>query len=76
MDIPGIGRRRDVAYRLRATRIAHIDDAKAFREHVADERMAICHHDLHPIGPAALIGKSNQAHVARVIGARQFMGHR
>ncbi len=74
MDVPGIGRRRDVVDRARVFGVAHVDDGKAFREHVADIGKAALHHHLHAVGPAALIGVADDAHVARVIRFRQ-VGH-
>ena len=29
------------------------------------------HHDLHAVGPPALVGVADEAHVARVVGLRQ-----
>src|SRR6516165_7162833 len=47
--------------------VAYIDTAKALGEHVADIGVAVMHHDLHAIGPAALVGVADDAHAARVI---------
>jgi hypothetical protein len=41
---------------------------------MAHESEAAVHHHLHAVGPAALIGVSDNAHVARVIRFREF-GH-
>ena len=38
---------------------------------MSDIGEAAMHHDLHAVGPAALIGMADDAHVARVIGLRQ-----
>ena len=35
---------------------------------------AAMHHDLHAVGPAALVGVTDDAHVARVVRLRQ-LGH-
>ena len=71
MDVPGAGRRGEIIRRLRVFRIAHVDDREALREHVADIGVATMHHDLHAVGPAALVGMADEPHVARVIGLRQ-----
>ena len=75
MDVPGAGRRRDVIDRLRIARIAHVDDAEALREHVADIGEAALDHDLHAVRPAALVGISEQAHVAGVVGSGEVLSH-
>ena len=54
--------------------IAHVDDGKALGEHVPDIGVAAMHHHLHAVGPAALIGVADDAHVAREIRFRQ-VGH-
>ena len=71
MDVPGVRRRGKIVHRARIFRIAHVDDGKALGEHVADIGVAAMHHDLHAVGPAALIGVADEAHVARVVGLRQ-----
>ena len=76
MDIPGAGRGGDVIYGFRIARIADVDDAETLGEHMANIGMAVCHHDLHAVGPSALIGMPDQAHVARVIGFWQISVHR
>jgi hypothetical protein len=39
------------------------------------ERVTASDHDLNAIGPAALIGITEQPHVPRVIGLGQFLVH-
>ena len=75
MDVPGPRRRGQVVHRARALGVAYIDHAETLGEHVADIGVAAMHHDLHAVGPAALVGMADDAHVARVIGFRQ-VGHR
>ena len=75
MDVPGPRRRGQVVHRARALGVAYIDHAEALGEHVADIGIAAMHHDLHAVGPAALVGMADDAHVARVIGLRQ-VAHR
>ena len=75
MDVPGPRRRGQVVHRARVLGVAYIDNAEALGEHVADIGVAAMHHDLHAIGPAALVGVADDAHVARVIRFRQ-VGHR
>jgi hypothetical protein len=72
MDVPGAWRRGEIIYGTRVLRIAHVDDRKAFREHVADIGVAAMNHDLHAVGPPALIGMADEPHVARMIGLRQI----
>jgi len=72
MDIPGIRRRGDVVHRARIFGVAHVNDRKPLREHVADIGVAAMHHDLHAVGAAALIAVTDQPHVARVIRPRQL----
>lgn len=76
VDVPGAGWSGDVVHRARAPRIAYVDDAEAYGEHVPDISMAVGDHDLHAVGPAALIGIAKEPHVAYVIGLGQFRGHR
>src|SRR5262249_52157444 len=68
MDVPGVGRRRDGGVRLRSARVAHVDHAEALGEHVADIGEAALHHDLHAVGPAALVGVAEEPHVAGKVG--------
>ena len=75
VDVPSPRRRRQVVHRARALGVAHIDNAEALGEHVADIGVAAMHHDLHAVGPATLVGMADNAHVARVIGFRQ-VAHR
>jgi hypothetical protein len=56
VDVPGARRGGNVIYRLQVPRIAHVDDAKALREHVPDIGVALSDHDLHAVRAAALIG--------------------
>ena len=42
---------------------------------MADVGVAAMHHDLHAVGPAALVAMGEDAHVARVIGFRQLRIH-
>src|SRR6478752_384844 len=74
MDVPGICRRSDIIDRARVSGVAHVDHGKALGEHMPDIGEAAMHHHLHAIGPAALIGMADNAHVACVIGFRQA-GH-
>src|SRR5262249_36000712 len=60
-----------VIHRARALGVADIDHAKTLGEHLADIGIATMHHDLHAVGPAALVGMADDAHVARVVGLRQ-----
>src|ERR1700757_4053884 len=62
-------------HRARALGVAYIDNAEALGEHVADIGIAAMHHELHAVGPAALVAMADDAHVARVIGFRQ-LAHR
>ena len=71
VDIPGAGRRGEIIDRARTLGIAHVEHAKAFGEHVADIGVAAMHHDLHAVGPAALVAIGDDAHVACMIGLRQ-----
>ncbi len=64
---PRVFRRGDERDRFRLERIAHIHDCKAVAEHMADERVAFVHDDLHAIGPAALVATRNETDV---FGAR------
>jgi hypothetical protein len=75
VNVPGAGRGGDVVHRAQLPRIAHVDDAEAFGEHVPDIGVAARDHDLHAVGPAALIGITKELHVACVIGLGQFGGH-
>ena len=72
MDVPGVRRRGDIVHRARIFRVAHVDDGKALGEHVPDIGKAAMHHHLHAVGPSALVGVADDAHVARVIRFRQF----
>ena len=76
MDIPGAGRCGEIIHGARIFRVAHVDHAEAFGEHVSDIGEAAMHHDLHAVGPAALIGMADQPHIARVIWFREFWAHR
>src|SRR5262249_51912474 len=67
---------RQIIDRARILGIAHVDDAKALGEHMPDIGMAAMHHNLHPVGAAALVAPANQAHVAGIIGSRQVVAHR
>ena len=40
---------------------------------MADIGKAAMHHHLHAVGPAALIGVADDAHVARVVGFREIV---
>jgi hypothetical protein len=75
VDIPGAGRRGEVVHRARALGVAHVQHAEAFRKHMSDIGVAAMHHDLHAVGPAALVAMGQDAHVARVIGLRQVGTH-
>jgi hypothetical protein len=43
---------------------------------VTDIGVAAMHHDLHAVGPAALIAMRDDAHVVRIIWLRQVGTHR
>jgi hypothetical protein len=75
VDIPGAGRRGEVVHRARALGVAHVQHAEAFRKHMTDIGVAAMHHDLHAVGPAALVAMGKDAHVARVIRFRQVGTH-
>ena len=61
---PGVGRRGDIFHHLRVARVAHVDDAEALGEDVADIGVAVVHHDLHAVAAAALVAVADEAHVA------------
>ena len=67
VDVPSIERSLDVVDGFRVCRIAHIDDAEALREHMADVGEASVDHELHAVSAAALIAMSDQPHVADVV---------
>ena len=50
-----VRRRREEVERLQLARIARVEHRDAVAEHVADVEMAAVQHDLHAVGPAALI---------------------
>src|SRR5262249_47026482 len=70
-----IRRRGEIVHRARALGVAHVDDAEAFGEHVADISVATMHHDLYAVGPAALVAMGDDAHIARVVRRRQIVAH-
>ena len=76
MDVPGPRRRGQVVHRARALGVAYIDHAETLGEHVADIGVAAMHHDLHAVGPAALVAMADNAHVVRVVGLWQIGAHR
>jgi hypothetical protein len=69
VDVPGVGRRRNIGDGAGAFRIAHVDDRKALRPGVSDIGMAAMHHQLQSVATAANIGMPDQLHVAREIRA-------
>ncbi|MNV49769.1 hypothetical protein D3C71_1417340 [compost metagenome] len=70
MHIPGTRRRRHIARRFWIFRVAHVDDGKALRHHMADIGKTTMHHQLHAVRATALIAVTNQPHIAGVVGAR------
>jgi hypothetical protein len=76
VDVPGVRRRGEVIHGARVLGVAHVDDAEAFGEHVANIGVAAMHHDLHAVGSAALVAMAEDAHVARIVGLRQLGIHR
>ena len=75
VNVPGPRRRWQVILAARPLGVTHVDDAESFGEHVADVGEPAMHHDLHAIGPAALVTMRDHAHVARVIWFRQVRAH-
>jgi hypothetical protein len=73
VDVPGVGRGRDIGDGLRVPRIADVDDAEALREHVSDKGIALVDHELDAIGAAALVGVADQLHVPCVVGLGQVL---
>ena len=75
MNIPGVVRRGKVARRFWRARVAHVDDAEPLGKHMADIGKALVNHQLHAVGPAALIAVANQFHIAGMVGLRQIGRH-
>src|SRR5581483_382987 len=68
VDGPGVRWCRNIVHRARMFRIAHVENAEALGEHVADIGVAAMHHDLHTVGPAALIAVRDEPHIACMVG--------
>ena len=66
VQVPGVVGAGVVAERLRVPRIAHVDDAEAVGEQVADVGVALVHHHLHRVRTAALVAVADGAQVVRV----------
>src|SRR5436190_1796570 len=74
MDVPRARRSRKIVHGTQVRGIARVDDTEAFREHVSHIGMAAMHHDLHAVGPAALVAMADDAQIARIVGFWQ-VGH-
>lgn len=68
VHVPGAGRRGHVARRFRVLRVAHVDNRKALRHHMADIGETAMHHQLYAVRTTALIAMANQPHIAAVFG--------
>jgi hypothetical protein len=73
VDVPGVLRGRNVLHRFWPRGVLHVDDAEPLREHVADVRETTVNHELDAVGTAALIGMSDESHVARQLGHRKIL---
>ena len=73
VDIPGVGRRRDVSNGARPRGVTHVDDAEPLRKHMPDIGIAAVDHQLNPVSPAALVRVPDQAHVSRIVGCWQIV---
>ena len=71
MQVPGVGRCGKILAGLGFPRIADIDHAEAVGEEMPDIGETALDHDLHGIGPAALVAMADQLHVLRVLRRRQ-----
>ena len=71
VHVPGARRRGDIARGFRIFWIAHVDNRKALRHHMADIRKAAVHHQLHAIRTTALVAMANQPHIAAVFWRRK-----
>ncbi|VTP65057.1 Uncharacterised protein [Leclercia adecarboxylata] len=68
MYVPGAGRRGHIACGPRVFRVAHINNRKALRHHMADIGKAAMHHQLHAVRASALVAVADQPHIAAVFG--------
>ena len=75
MDVPGSRRRGEVVHGAWPLGVTHVNDAESLGEHVADVGEPAMHHDLHAIGPAALVAMREDAHLPGVIWFRQVRAH-
>ena len=75
VHVPGAGRRGHVARRFRVFRVAHVDNRKSLRHHMADIGETAMDHQLHAVRATALIAMANQPHIAAVFW-KGYLRHR
>jgi hypothetical protein len=67
MDVPGVRWCFYMVHCFWISGIANVDDAEAFREHVADIGEPAIYHQLHAVCAPTLVAMADKAHVSCVV---------